>query len=71
MIPYFKSAPPVTFCERSKASPVGTDTFFVTTYGATSGRRGDGRPSRPTSSPSWDETPAWEFRNTGQLTRSE
>src|SRR5207249_11710195 len=70
-IPYFRSAPPVTLCERSNPPPAATDTFFVTTYGAISGRRGDGRPSSPVSSPSCDETPAWEPRYTGQLTRSE
>ena len=71
MSPYFKSAPPVTFWERSNAPALTTDTFFVTTYGAISGRRGEGRPSSPVNSPSWDEIPAWEPRYTGQLTRSE
>ena len=70
VIPYFRSAPAVTFWERSKPLASGTDTFFVTAYGAISGRRGEGRPSSPCSSPSCDEIPDWDWRNSGQLTRS-
>src|SRR5438034_1175612 len=36
--PYFRSAPPVSLWDRSKPLPAGTDTFFVTAYGATSSR---------------------------------